>query len=167
VPVSQLVEPPVPQVRVIRAGEGPRIESEHATYAATLLAVGSPHARRDLYRIEQEPGTVRDAEAHVPGSVEHVIITTGRMRAGPVGAMIELGPGDYASFRGEEPHSYEALEPRHHRRPDDEPQPERSPSTHAAAMIHRCLAVAAKASARSDNHRQVRRSWSPGVARRS
>src|SRR6478752_5479446 len=50
VPFSQLVEPPAPQVRVVRAGDGPRLTAEHAAYAATLLAVGSPHQRRDVYR---------------------------------------------------------------------------------------------------------------------
>lgn len=111
VPFGQLIEPPAPSVRVIRTGEGPRIGAEHADYTATLLAVGSPHARRDVYRIEQEPGTVRAAEAHVAGSVEHILLAAGRMRVGPIGATIEVGPGDYASFRGDEPHSYEALEP--------------------------------------------------------
>ena len=33
------------------------------------------------------------------------------MRTGPLDALIELGPGDYASFRGDIPHSYEALDP--------------------------------------------------------
>jgi len=28
-----------------------------------------------------------------------------------VGAEVELGPGDYARFPGDRPHSYEALEP--------------------------------------------------------
>lgn len=111
VPFSQLVEPPAPRVSVVRAGAGTRIEAEHAAYTATLLATGSPHARRDVYRIEQEPGTVRAAEAHVPGSVEHVVVASGRLRCGPAGATTDLGPGDYASFRGDEAHTYEALEP--------------------------------------------------------
>jgi len=111
VPFSQLVEPPAPQVRIVRAGEGPRIMSAHAAFAGTLLAAGTPHARRDLYIIDQEPGSVRHADAHIPGSVEHLIVAAGRMRVGPVGSPIELGTGDYATFRGDAPHSYEALEP--------------------------------------------------------
>src|SRR5512138_2762907 len=51
VPFSQLVEPPAPQVRVVRAGQGPRIPAEQGTYAGTLLATGTPHARRDIYVI--------------------------------------------------------------------------------------------------------------------
>lgn len=111
VPFSQLVEPPAPQVRVVRAGEGPRIPSEVGAYAGTLLATGTPHARRDLYVIDQEPGVARHAAAHIPGSVEHLIVAAGRMRAGPADAPVELGPGDYATFRGDVPHFYEALEP--------------------------------------------------------
>jgi transcriptional regulator with XRE-family HTH domain len=111
VPFSQLVDPPAPQVRVVRAGEGPRITSEHSQYAGTLLAAGSPHSRRDVYVIEQEPGPVRAADAHIPGSVEHVVVAAGRLRVGPAGAPVDLGPGDYATFRGDVPHTYEALKP--------------------------------------------------------
>ena len=111
VPFSQLVDPPAPQVRVVRAGEGAGIHADQAEFVATLLSAGSPHARRDLYVLALEPGSVRTAEPHIPGSVEHIIIAGGRMRAGPLDALIELGPGDYATFRGDIPHSYEALAP--------------------------------------------------------
>jgi transcriptional regulator with XRE-family HTH domain len=111
VPFSQLVDPPAPQVRVVRAGEGAVIQSDQAAFVATLLSAGSPHTRRDLYVIALEPGSVRSAKAHIPGSIEHIVLAAGRMRAGPLGALIELGPGDYATFRGDTPHSYEALAP--------------------------------------------------------
>ena len=111
VPFSRLVDPPSPPVRVIRAGAAPRIQSEHAHFSGTLLAAGLPHARRDVYLIEIEPGSPRKAEAHIPGSVEHLIVSAGRMLAGPAGGAIELGPGDYASFPGDVDHIYEALEP--------------------------------------------------------
>jgi transcriptional regulator with XRE-family HTH domain len=111
VPLSQLVEPPAPQVRVVRAGEGPRIHSDQAEFTGTLLSSGSPHARRDIYLVELEPGSVRQAAAHIPGSVEHVVVAAGRMRAGPASGAVELAAGDYATFRGDLPHRYEALEP--------------------------------------------------------
>ncbi len=109
VPLRQLVDPPAPQIRVIRAGEGARIPSDQASYVGTLLSSGNPHARRDVYRIEIEPGAMRKAEAHIPGSVEHLIVAAGRMRVGPVDALIDLDPGDYVTFRGDIPHTYEAL----------------------------------------------------------
>lgn len=111
VPFSRLVEPPAPSVRVIRAGEGPRLSADRADFVATLLAAGSPHTRRDLYVMELEPGQPREAEAHNPGSIEHVVVAAGRVKAGPSGEPVELGPGDYIAFAGDEPHHYEALEP--------------------------------------------------------
>ena len=111
VPFSRLVEPPAPVIRVVRAGEGPRLRSEHADFAAALLAAATPHSRRDLYVMELEPGASREAEAHIPGSVEHLVLAAGRMLAGPTGEELELGPGDYVTFPGDIPHTYQALEP--------------------------------------------------------
>jgi transcriptional regulator with XRE-family HTH domain len=109
VPFSQLVEPPAPQVRVVRAGTGARIPSDQAHYSGTLLAAGTPHARRDLYLIDMDAGSVRQADAHIPGSVEHIVVAAGRMRTGPADSPIELSAGDYVSFRGDIPHVYEGL----------------------------------------------------------
>ena len=111
VPFSRLVEPQAPLIRVVRAGEGPRLQSDHADFFATLLTAGSAHARRDLYVMELEPGASREAEAHIPGSVEHLVLAAGRMLAGPTGEELELGPGDYVTFPGDIPHTYQALEP--------------------------------------------------------
>jgi transcriptional regulator with XRE-family HTH domain len=111
VPFSRLVEPPAPSIRVIRAGEGPRVSADRADFAAALLSSGSPHTRRDIYVMELEPGKAREAEAHLPGSVEHVVVAAGRMSAGPAAERVDLGPGDYLSFPGDVPHHYRALEP--------------------------------------------------------
>ncbi|MFC0504398.1 helix-turn-helix domain-containing protein [Micromonospora costi] len=111
VPLSRLVEPPTPAVHVVRAGHGPRVRSEHADFTGTLLSAGSAGARRDIYLIRLEPGAVRTADAHTPGSVEHVVVAAGSLRAGPEWGPAELGPGDYAVFPGDAPHRYEALAP--------------------------------------------------------
>jgi transcriptional regulator with XRE-family HTH domain len=111
VPFSRLVEPPAPTVRVIRAGEGPRVRSDHADFTGTLLSAGPPHARRDLYLLELEPGTGREAQPHTPGSIEHLVVAAGRIRTGPASDPVELGPGDYVTFAGDLPHRYEALAP--------------------------------------------------------
>jgi transcriptional regulator with XRE-family HTH domain len=111
VPFSRLVDPPTEAVEVIRAGEGHVIRSEQAPFAAILLSASPPGARRDLHVLSAEPGAARDAHAHIRGTTEHIIVTAGRWRAGPVDAEVELGPGDYARFPGDRPHTYEALEP--------------------------------------------------------
>jgi transcriptional regulator with XRE-family HTH domain len=111
VPFSRLVDPPDAPVHVLRAGEGIAIPSEQARYTGTLLAACPPGARRDLHVITGEPGAARDADSHIPGTTEHMIVTAGRWRAGPVGGEVELGVGDYARFPGDRPHTYEALSP--------------------------------------------------------
>jgi transcriptional regulator with XRE-family HTH domain len=112
VPFSQLVEPPVAPVRVVRAGKGPRIPSEQAHFTGSLLAAGSPHGRRDIYVIALEPGPEhRQARPHLPGTVEHLVVAAGRVRTGPAEQIVELGPGDYAAFAGDVEHVYEAIEP--------------------------------------------------------
>ncbi|MFE9443309.1 helix-turn-helix domain-containing protein [Streptomyces sp. NPDC006602] len=109
VPFSALVEPPASSVQVIRAGEGPAVASEQANFVATLLSASPPGARRDIYHLRAEPGAARASEPHIPGTVEHLVVSTGRVKAGPRGEEVELGPGDYMAYRGDVPHSYEAF----------------------------------------------------------
>ncbi|WP_216206135.1 helix-turn-helix domain-containing protein [Amycolatopsis aidingensis] len=111
VPFSRLVEPPRPRVRVIRAGEGPAVASEHADYVATLLASCPPNARRDLYLITVEPGAPRESDPHMPGVVEHVVLCSGRALIGVSTEPVELSPGDYVAYPGDLPHVFHALEP--------------------------------------------------------
>ncbi|WP_326795724.1 XRE family transcriptional regulator [Streptomyces sp. NBC_01808] len=111
VPFSRLVEPPRPRVQVIRRGEGPSVPSEHADYAATLLASSPAHARRDIYLVTVQPGTPRRSDPHSPGVVEHVIVSSGHARVGLAEEPVDLEPGDYASYPADVPHVFEALAP--------------------------------------------------------
>ena len=111
VPFSRLVDVPRPAVRVVRAGEGPVTYSERANYAATLLASCPPNARRDIFRIEVQPGEPRLSDPHMPGTTEHVVLSSGRAQIGPADQPADLGPGDYISYPGDAPHIFRALEP--------------------------------------------------------
>jgi transcriptional regulator with XRE-family HTH domain len=111
VPFARLVEAPTADVRVIRAGQGPTFASERADYLATLLSSCPPAARRDLYLISAEPGEPRLSDPHSPGVVEHVVLGRGAASAGPVEAPVELEPGDYLRYPGDEPHVFRALRP--------------------------------------------------------
>lgn len=111
VPFSTLVDPPVAPIQVLRAGEGLALRSEHAPFTGTLIAACPPGARRDLHVITGEPGPAREAHAHIRGTTEHMIVTAGRWKAGPLGAEVELAHGDYVRFPGDQPHGYAALEP--------------------------------------------------------
>jgi len=112
VPVSSLLDPPRPRVQVIRAGEGVGVvAAAEANYRATLLAACPPSVRRDIYRIDAEPGAARRSEPHMPGLVEHAVLLTGRALVGLTEDPIELRPGDYVLYPGDLPHVFEALEP--------------------------------------------------------
>jgi transcriptional regulator with XRE-family HTH domain len=111
-PFSRLLDPPRPLTQVIRADEGPTVAAAEADYQATLLAACPPGARRDVYRIQAEPGHARASEPHMPGVVEHVVIGAGRALVGVADEPAELRPGDYIRYPGDVPHVFEALEPR-------------------------------------------------------
>jgi transcriptional regulator with XRE-family HTH domain len=111
VPFAQLVEPPRPRVQIIRAGQGPALAAERADYVATLLASSPPHARRDIYLVSAQPGTARESDPHMPGVVEHVVLSAGRALVGVAEEPVELGPGDYVAYPGDIAHVFRALEP--------------------------------------------------------
>lgn len=111
VPFAQLVDPPRPRVQVIRAGEGPTFSAEHSDYVATLLASCPPHALRDIYVVTAQPGSARESEPHMPGLIEHVVLSSGRAEVGLIEDPVELRPGDYVCYPGDVAHVFRALEP--------------------------------------------------------
>ncbi|MBN3048851.1 helix-turn-helix transcriptional regulator [Pectobacterium brasiliense] len=110
VQVSQLIGQPRQHVQVIRANEGAATYSEQANYAATLLAACPAGAQRDIYRLKVQPGEARVSQPHRPGTIEHVILSSGRARIGPVTQPVELSAGDYISYSADVPHLFDALE---------------------------------------------------------
>jgi transcriptional regulator with XRE-family HTH domain len=111
IPLSRLVDPPRQGIQVIRAGEGAIMHAEHAAYDAVLLASCPPGARRDIYRVIGQPNRPHVAHPHMPGTLEHLILGSGRVLAGPEGETVELGPGDYLRYPSDIPHIFDALEP--------------------------------------------------------
>ena len=107
-----LVDEGVRSPTLIRAGEGTAaVPASSADYLAVLLSASPPHARRDIYVLSAEPGSPRVSDPHPRGTVEHVVLVTGRGRIGPVDAPYDLSPGDYLSYPGDAPHVFEALTP--------------------------------------------------------
>lgn len=111
VPFGELLDPPSPAVRVVRAGEGPRVEAaEGAGMVAHLIATTARGARTEWYVLDLDAGPSRSAAGHSTGVVEHVYLVAGRLRVGPAEDAIELTPGDLATFPGDVDHRYVALE---------------------------------------------------------
>ena len=94
---------------MIRADEGPTVAATaHADYQATPLAACPPGARRDVYRIAAEPGHARASDPHMPGVLEHVVLSAGRALVGVADQPVELGLADYIRYPGDIRHVVEA-----------------------------------------------------------
>jgi transcriptional regulator with XRE-family HTH domain len=111
VPFARIVEEVRPALRVVRAADIPAMHSaETPGWAGRLLSASHARASFDLYSLDLEAGAVRHAEPHHAGVVEHLVVVTGRLRAGPQDGPVLLGAGDLLTFGADVPHVYEALE---------------------------------------------------------
>lgn len=110
IPFSLLLEEPKQVTKVVRYGEGMTVVSQSENYQATLLAACPPNVSRDIYQVEAKPGQPHISAAHNNGVVEHVLITRGTARLGPIGEEYELKQGDYMVYAADQPHIFEALE---------------------------------------------------------
>jgi transcriptional regulator with XRE-family HTH domain len=114
VPFARIVEETRPALRVVRASDVPPMHSaETPGWAGRLLTASHARASFDLYALDLEEGAVRHADAHHPGVVEHLVVVTGRLRAGPQDGPVMLSSGDLLTFGADVPHVYEALETAH------------------------------------------------------
>src|SRR5918995_4887380 len=106
VPLADLlVEAEAPAVRVVRAGEGPRV-SGPVLEARLLRQAAVDRARIEVYELHVLPGRPRHANPHHAGVTEQLLVHRGRLRCGPEHAAVELDPGDFVVFDGSVAHVY-------------------------------------------------------------
>ncbi|MDX6701479.1 MAG: hypothetical protein QOF26_1705 [Baekduia sp.] len=107
VPMGDLIAPadPVP-VTVVRNDEGTAIPG--TANDLRLIARFVPGGTVELYEAQWPKRSTRNAGGHGPGTREHVFVTRGGLKVGPVGREVGLAGGDYATFAAHEPHIYEA-----------------------------------------------------------
>jgi XRE family transcriptional regulator, regulator of sulfur utilization len=109
VPLGLLLQPAAgPRARVIPARSGETIRSEGGMDAWLLHAAGQDH-RSEVYETETPRGADQRTDAHLPGTEELIFCIKGRIRVGPYGQEVEIGPGDTAWFTADVPHHYVAL----------------------------------------------------------
>jgi transcriptional regulator with XRE-family HTH domain len=107
VSLGELLEPSAPSLSVVRAGEGTVVRGV-AVHARLLHSVEIGNARLELFDAEVLMKK-QLSPAHARGVTEHIVVTGGRLRVGPVDAPVELGAGDSLRMAPAWPHLYQAL----------------------------------------------------------
>jgi transcriptional regulator with XRE-family HTH domain len=103
VPLVELLEElPLGEVRVLPAAQ--RQEGARSHRLDTIAGAGDIQ----VAEISITAGEVRELGPLTAGTCAHVYVLSGKLLAGPVERVTELGPGDYAVFPADVPHSYEA-----------------------------------------------------------
>jgi XRE family transcriptional regulator, regulator of sulfur utilization len=97
-------------VQVLRREEMPVVATEMASFLTRHLLTLHGRSEVELYVLELVAGYRREARAHPPGVVEHVLVLEGKADVGPEENSVELGLGDFVSFPADRPHHYQALD---------------------------------------------------------
>ncbi len=107
VPMGDLITAADPEpVTVVRSDEGTDIPG--TANDLRLIARFTPGGTVEVYEASWPKRSTRNAGGHGPGTREHVFVTRGGLKVGPVGREVGLAGGDYATFAADEPHLYEA-----------------------------------------------------------
>jgi transcriptional regulator with XRE-family HTH domain len=106
VPFGALTAEEAPPARHVRARDVPHVGGSVEARVLTQIAGGGLVEALD---IAFPVGRVRSSNPHPPGVTEHVLLTEGRLRAGPVDALAELRTGDVLRFAADVPHEYAAI----------------------------------------------------------
>jgi transcriptional regulator with XRE-family HTH domain len=109
VSVGQLMEElPAAEVRVVRASLRHGDTTAAGMWHVELDSL-TPASASELAEISLAARQLVEPELRATGSRAHVYVVQGRLIAGPVERITELGVGDYASFPVDVPHVYEAV----------------------------------------------------------
>jgi XRE family transcriptional regulator, regulator of sulfur utilization len=104
--IGQLLEGPGPEpARVLRAGEGPVVESSFGMRGRLLQTDDGPH-RTEVFELALPAGARFQGPPHAPGTRELVHCIAGTLSCGPDDQPLDLAPGDTAFFDGTGPHFY-------------------------------------------------------------
>lgn len=108
VPVSSLLtEHSKPGVVLVRSA-GLDVLSSNAVDLRLLRRMDMAETVMEVYDQRVRPGEIQQSTGH-PG-YEHVVVTSGVLRVGPVTEPYVLEAGDYVCFPGHLPHLYETVE---------------------------------------------------------
>ncbi len=107
-------EPPIGDVSVVRASDGEILGIDQAGletegFVARHMLTRTGGSLIEIYTIVLEEGAERQANAHVDGLFEHLVVTSGSVEVSSGSFSEVISQGDVISFRADQPHSYRAI----------------------------------------------------------
>lgn len=102
--LAQAEAPPGP--RVLRAHKTKRLTSHDGSFSSRALFPLDEPRRVEFYELQLTPGAVEEADAHAPGTREHLAVNVGTVSIEVDGTAHELAAGDAIAFDADLPHVY-------------------------------------------------------------
>ena len=112
VPARRLLTEWGTPVYVQRATEGEWTDSAGRLERVLDETYGSGHVRALVLRLERTGTEPQVIGAHASGTLHHLYLITGKLRAGPLAEPVDLAAGDFVRFPGDVPHRYVCLSDR-------------------------------------------------------
>jgi len=92
--------------RVIRAADRAELPSKDGSFVSRPLFTFETRRKAEAYELRLQPGGVRHAEAHAPGTSESLAVFRGSLDLSIAGTDHHLDTGDAILFDADEPHVY-------------------------------------------------------------
>ena len=105
VPLTELLDGATrPPVTVVRAAEGARVHRPNLDLRFVHRFTSGGLDVVEFYEMTAQPGDPHISQGH--SGVENIVVTSGRLRVGPIDTAEDLSAGDFISFSAEAPHLY-------------------------------------------------------------
>jgi quercetin dioxygenase-like cupin family protein len=91
---------------VLRRAEAKVLASPDGRFTSRALFPFAGPRRVELYELRLAPGAVERAEAHAPGTTEHLAVASGAVEITVEGEPTALCAGDAILFHADAPHAY-------------------------------------------------------------
>lgn len=93
-------------VQILKRGETDLLRSADERFISRALFPFRGARKTEFYELNLEPGCDHSSAAHVSGTLENLVVSSGAMAVKVNGALHELSPGDAIHFAADVPHSY-------------------------------------------------------------
>lgn len=112
VPFSTLLAAPSNVSTVVLPASRSKIltSTDGSFSSRALFPFGAPR-RVEFYELRLSPHAHEDADAHAPGTLENLVLASGRVEVVVDDVHFELSPGDAIQFEADRPHGYHNLGP--------------------------------------------------------